>query len=210
MSSDAERERWNEKYRASPESWIEPDEFLPWAFRKFIRPAFPNGGHALDFAGGAGRHALWLAQQGWDVTLMDISEAGVELARQKAGALAPRLHGVVDDLTDFRASETRYDLVMAFYYLDRRVFPEIVCALRPGGLLLYKTHTIEQLRLASGPKDASHLLQPGELPRLAAGLQVLWTREAVEKKATAEMVARKEVGGRRLRSGQSVGAGNRT
>ena len=193
MNSDADqRECWNEKYRTSPERWIEPDSFLPWAFRQFIQPAFPNAGRALDFAGGAGRHALWLAQQGWDVTLIDISETGVELARQKAGPLAPHIHCVVDDLTQFRASQTQFDVVMGFYYLDRRIFPEIVRVLRPGGLLLYKTYTLEQLKLASGPKDASRLLEAGELSRLVAGLRVLWERETVSEKATAEIVARKE------------------
>lgn len=193
MNSDADqRECWNEKYRTSPERWIEPDSFLPWAFRRFIQPAFPNAGRALDFAGGAGRHALWLAQQGWDVTLIDISETGVELARQKAGPLAPHIHCVVDDLTQFRASQTQFDVVMGFYYLDRRIFPEIVRVLPPGGLLLYKTYTLEQLKLASGPKDASRLLEAGELSRLVAGLRVLWERETVSEKATAEIVARKE------------------
>ncbi len=193
MNSDEDqRERWNEKYRTSPESWIDPDEFLPWAFGKFIHPAFPNGGHALDFAGGAGRHALWLAQQGWDVTLIDISEAGVELARQKAGPLAPHIHLVVDDLTHFRTSQNQFDLVMAFYYLDRAVFPELLRALRPGGLLLYKTYTLAQLKLGRGPSDASRLLEPGELSRLAADSCILWERETVSEKATAEIVARKE------------------
>ena len=192
MSSDSQRERWNQKYRFSPQSWIEPDAFLPWAFRKFIQRVFPNAGRALDFAGGAGRHAIWLAQQGWDVTLIDISEAGVELARQKAGPLAPRLHYVIEDLTGFRASQTQFDLVMVFNYLDRDVFPEIVRSLRPGGLLLYKTHTLEQLKLAGGPKDTAYLLEPGELARLASGLQILWVREEVSEKATAELVAKRE------------------
>ena len=192
MSSDSQRERWNQKYRFSPQSWIEADAFLPWAFRKFIQRVFPNAGRALDFAGGAGRHAIWLAQQGWDVTLIDISEAGVELARQKAGPLAPRLHYVIEDLTGFRASQTQFDLVMVFNYLDRDVFPEIVRSLRPGGLLLYKTHTLEQLKLAGGPKDTAYLLEPGELARLASGLQILWVREEVSEKATAELVAKRE------------------
>ena len=193
MNSGADqRERWNERYRTSPESWNEPDEFLPSAFRRFIQPAFPNGGRALDFAGGAGRHALWLAQQGWDVTLIDISETGVELARQKAGPLAPHIHLVVDDLTHFRASQTQFDVVMGFYYLDRAIFPELVRALRSGGLLLYKTYTVEQLKLGGGPSDASRLLGPGELLRLVTGLCVVWGRETVSEKATAEVVAKKE------------------
>ena len=126
------------------------------------------------------------------MTLIDISETGVELARQKAGPLAPHIHCVVDDLTQFRASQTQFDVVMGFYYLDRRIFPEIVRVLRPGGLLLYKTYTLEQLKLASGPKDASRLLEAGELSRLVAGLRVLWEQETVSEKATAEIVARKE------------------
>ena len=188
-----ERERWNERYRTSPESWLEPDEFLPWAFRKFLQPAFPNGGRALDFAGGAGRHALWLAQQGWDVTLIDISDTALELARQKAGPLAPHMHFVVDDLTHFRASQTQFDVVMGFYYLDREIFPELIRALRPGGLLMYKTYTKEQVQFARGPKDAARLLEKGELARLVSDLELLWEREVVEEKATAEVVAKKRL-----------------
>ena len=193
MASDTEqRERWNERYRTKPESWLEPDDFLPWAFRQFVQPAFPNAGNALDFAGGAGRHTLWLARQGWDITLMDISEAGVELARQKAGPLTPHLHFVVDDLTEFRAAQNHFDLVMCFYYLDRTIFPEMVRALRPGGLLIYKTYTVVQLKLGGGPSDPTRLLKLGELSRLATGIHVLWEREVVNDKATAEIVARKQ------------------
>jgi hypothetical protein len=48
------------------------------------------------------------------------------------------------------------------------------------------------LKLPGGPKDASHLLAPGELLRLASGMRVLHYRETVAEKATAEVVARKE------------------
>lgn len=195
-SGDDGRERWNRKYREAPEAWLVPDPFLEWAFSQYILPLFPHGGRALDIAGGAGRHAIWLAQQGWKVTLIDISETGVEQARQNARSLAPHIHFVVDDLTRFRASQTRvktgFDLVMAFFYLERKIFPEIVRAVRPGGLLVYKTHTLAQAKLAGGPKNSAHLLKPGELLHLAAGLRVLHYQERKAKKATAELVARKE------------------
>jgi SAM-dependent methyltransferase len=188
-----ERQRWDEKYReaAGTATWTHPDELLIDAFSEYFRPAFPAGGTALDLAGGAGRNAIWLAKQGWDVTLIDISEIGVGQARQQAGPLASHMHFVVDDLTRFQASQIQFDIVMAFFYLDRKIFPEIVKTVKPGGFLIYKTLTLQQLKLAGGPKDPAHLLAPGELLQLANGLLVLHYREEVERKATAQLVARR-------------------
>lgn len=185
-----ERKHWNRKYRESPGSWLVHDSFLERAFTEFIRPLFPNGGSALDLAGGAGRQAIWLAQQGWEVTIIDISETGLEQARQKAGPLRSHVHFVVDDLTHFTASQMRFDVVMVFFFLERKIFPEIVRAIRPGGLLVYKTYT--QAALRNGPKNVSHLLKEGELLQLGRRLQVLDYREAVGEKATAELVAKKQ------------------
>ena len=194
--SDNERERWNQKYRESPGAWMVPDPFLARAFGEYILPLFPHRGSALDLAGGAGRHSIWLAQQGWEVTLIDISETGVEQARQNAGPLASHLHFVVDDLTHFKASqtefETAFEVVMAFFYLEREIFPEMVQAVRPGGLLVYKTYTLAQAKLAGGPKNPAHLLAPGEVLQLADGLRVLHYCTEVTEKSTAELVARKE------------------
>jgi tellurite methyltransferase len=226
--SDNERERWNHKYREAPgaSASMAPDPFLVRAFSEYILPLFPQGGSALDLAGGAGRHSIWLAKQGWEVTLIDISEAGVEQARQNAGPLASHIHFVVDDLTHFKAAKTQFaagfevvmagfEVVMACFYLERGIFSELLKALRPGGLLVYKTYTVAQAKLAGGPKNPAHLLQPGELLQLCNahggvtgvspvqpggdarlsisgnGLRVLHYREETAEKATAELVARK-------------------
>jgi tellurite methyltransferase len=197
VSSRNEREHWNQKYRESSGSWGEPDPFLEYAFSGYIRPMFSTPGCALDLAGGAGRHTIWLAKQGWEVTLIDIAETGVEQARQKAGSLSTRVHFVVDDLTHFRAAKSRFDLVLVFYYLDRTIFPEIVKSIRPGGLLVYKTLTRAQMELRGGPRDPAYLLESGELLRLADGLEALHYREQVAERATAELVARKHAGTRK-------------
>jgi 2-polyprenyl-3-methyl-5-hydroxy-6-metoxy-1,4-benzoquinol methylase len=193
--SDNERERWNQKYReaSGAGTWMIPDPFLERTFSEYILPLFPHGGSALDLAGGAGRHSIWLAKQGWEVTLIDISETGVEQARQNAGPLASHIHFVVDDLTRFKASQTQHEVVMAFFYLERGIVSEIVKAMRPGGLLVYKTYTLAQTKLGGGPRNPVHLLEPGELSQLASGLRVLHYREEVAEKATAELVARKEI-----------------
>jgi SAM-dependent methyltransferase len=189
-NSDNERERWNRKYSEDCGAALRaPDPFLEAAFAEFIRPLFPKGGRALDLAGGAGRHAIWLAQQGWEVTLIDISEPGVERARQSAGSLASHIRFVVDDLTRFKASqtefETRFDVVMAFFYLERSIFSEMVKAVRSGGLFVYKTYLKSQARHLTNP---AHLLETGELLRMAEGMRILRYREV---EAMAELVAAK-------------------
>jgi tellurite methyltransferase len=199
-SSDKERERWNRKYReaaACATARTAPDPFLVRTFSEFILPEFPRGGSAFDLAGGAGRHTIWLAKQGWQVTIIDISETGIALARQNAGPLASHIHFVVDDLTHFNAAQTQFgaafDVIMGFFYLERKVFPEVLGALRPGGLLIYKTYLAAKAKLPSGPKNPEHLLEPGELVRLATGLRILHCREEVTQRAFAELVARKEI-----------------
>jgi tellurite methyltransferase len=199
-NSNAERERWNQKYREASGASVSmaPDPFLPQAFSEYILPLFPRGGRALDLAGGTGRHSIWLAEQGWEVTLIDISETGVEQARQNAGPLASEIHFVVNDLTGFKAAQTEFEagfeVVIAFFYLERRIFSEMVKAVRPGGLLLYKTYTVAQAKLPGGPKNLAYLLQAGELLQLANGdgLRVLHCSEETAETATAELVARKE------------------
>ena len=189
-TADNERERWNRKYSEGCGAPRNPDVFLARAFSDFIRPLFPNGGRALDLAGGAGRHAIWLAQQSWEVTLIDISEAGIEQARQNAGPLASHIHFVVDDLTRFKASQTgfhpEYGVVMAFFYLERKSFSEMVKAVRVGGLLVYKTYLKAHAQCVKNP---AHLLEAGELLQLAKGLRILHYREV---EGTAELVGGKD------------------
>jgi SAM-dependent methyltransferase len=211
-NTESDRERWNRKHRESLDSSgrlvsANPDPLLEKAFAEYVLPLFPNGGSALDLAGGTGRHAIWLAKRGWEVTLIDVSDVGVEQARENAGRFASNIRFVIDDLTGFLASQTQdsqrqFDLVIVFYYLEREIFPEILKALRPGGLLIYKTHMRPitasdadrdgEKKLTQGPKNAAYLLMPGELPRLAKGLRIMHYREDLAGRATAELIGRKK------------------
>lgn len=183
-----ERTVWDERYRNGHPPLTEPNRFLLDAYSRFVEPRFPNAGTALDLAGGAGRHALWLAQRGWQVTLIDISSQGLTLARKKSADISPPIEFVHTDLRQFRAS-SQYDLVLAFYYLERSIFPELEKSLRPGGILLYKTYVRDENDPIRTTRNPAHLLEPGELLAAFPRLRVLHHREYRSKRLVAELVA---------------------
>jgi SAM-dependent methyltransferase len=49
----------------------------------FLESTLPDDGHVLDAGGAAGRYSVWLAERGYDVTLVDISETQLDVAREK-------------------------------------------------------------------------------------------------------------------------------
>src|SRR5271169_6812350 len=55
-------------------------------------------GKALDLASGAGRNALWLAEQGWEVTAVDGAPSAIEILQTRAAERALQIKAVVADL----------------------------------------------------------------------------------------------------------------
>src|ERR1700686_2889642 len=86
-----EKTLWDAKYAEGSHASLEPDPLLPSAYQDWLAGGEP--GTALDVAGGVGRHAIWLAERGWKVRLVDISEVGISLVKKNAAKLA---HGAVD------------------------------------------------------------------------------------------------------------------
>jgi len=192
----AVREQWNERYRAGEHTGTDPDPLLLHLYEEFIAPLFPELGRGLDLAGGAGRHAIWMAKQGWQMTLADLSDEATAVARQNAQAAGVELQTVsepgIDTLMRASASTAaQYDLIMVFQYLDRSLFPAMRTAIRPGGLILYKAHTIDHLAIGDGkgPKDPEYLLQRQELLRVFSGARVLYYTETVVRRGTQCLLA---------------------
>jgi SAM-dependent methyltransferase len=193
MAMNDERTSWDRRYREGSHGSLDPDPFLMESYAEFAEPVFPRGGQALDIAGGVGRHAIWLAQRGWRVMLTDISEVGMAKARENAGALATKIEFEVRDCSSFSAGDKQYDLVMVFFYLQREIFPELIKAISPGGLLLYKTYTHLHPKFGRGPTHPMHLLEENELLRAFSGLEVLHYHETVRDRGVAEFVGRKKL-----------------
>src|SRR5262249_10925261 len=118
--------------------------------------------------------------RGWHVRIVDISEVGLGLARQKAlQTLGTRRATELIELevADLSCSPSLdrnlFDLVVVFRYLNRELFPALVHTLKPGGILIYVTYTIGQLRFPRGPHDPRFLLQPDELRQAFSNLEIL-------------------------------------
>jgi SAM-dependent methyltransferase len=187
-----ERDAWNQRYREGSHGGNGPDPFLIKSYEEFIQPSFPAGGTALDAAGGAGRHAVYLAERAWRVTLADISESGIERARGLAKRYGVTIDFLLGDARDLDFGREQFDLVMVFFYLERDILPMLGAALRPGGLILYKTYTHEHEKFASrGLSHPMYFLDDNELLRAFPGFRVLYYRESVHERGIAELVARK-------------------
>jgi SAM-dependent methyltransferase len=155
----------------------------------------PETGTALDVACGRGRNALWLAARGLSVRAIDRDPAVIAHLRESAAALSVAIDADVVDLEIGapRLGLSRYDLIVVTNYLHRPLFPHLIAALRPHGVLVYETFTRAQARRGK-PRNPAFLLAPGELLALTAELTTLASREGVFlERDVASVVARKRV-----------------
>jgi 2-polyprenyl-3-methyl-5-hydroxy-6-metoxy-1,4-benzoquinol methylase len=178
-----DRERWNAKFLSGDAQSTEPDPLLV----EIATPLAP--GRALDLAGGAGRHALWLAQHGWNVVLSDISDQGLAIAARRATEtdihLTIRRESAAETMAWASASEP-FDLIVVFWFLLREYLAALPALLSPSGLVVDKTFTSEHARFATG--DSPHYaLHPGELQTAFPTLDTILYRET---NGVAELVAR--------------------
>lgn len=124
---------WDEMYRR-------PDAPL----RTGATPALPEAvkglrpGKALDFGMGLGRNALYLAELGWEVTGVDLSEEAIRQVSEISQKKGFNLHAVKADLRQWDLGKGQWDLIVAanMHSLLVESAPRIIEALKPGGLLV--------------------------------------------------------------------------
>jgi SAM-dependent methyltransferase len=129
----------------------------PWIVK--YASLIPEKGRVLDLACGNGRHAIWLAQQGYQVDAVD----------RDAQALSnmmgmDNIEVIVVDIEagDWPYSDLRYDGVIVSRYLYRPLLPALAEILNPGGVLIYETFMTGNERYGK-PSNPDFLLLPNEL-----------------------------------------------
>ncbi|GMV50069.1 dihydroneopterin aldolase [Nitrospirales bacterium NOB] len=159
-------------------------------------------GSVLDLAAGRGRHALYLLSQGRQVTAIDRDADA--LASLEAVAKARHLSGLTTQVLDLEQDpppnlgQAQYDAVLVCFYLHRPLFPLLMEALKPNGVLLYETFTIDNYFRRRHPRRWEFCLAQNELLRLTSPLRLLHYDEGdhdgghgEEPSYTARLVAQK-------------------
>lgn len=124
-------------------------------------------GRALDLGCGQGRHALWLASQGWAVVGVDFSAVAVRRARDHSEEKGLTVDLTVADVTRYEPASASFDLVLVAYLHLRRSQRRAVLriaerALAPGGTLVMVGFD-RRHGGAGGPQDSLLRIQPDEL-----------------------------------------------
>lgn len=176
-------QHWNDRYATSEFVWTtSANRFLPPEVEG-LKP-----GRALDLACGEGRNAVWLATQGWDVTGVDFSSAGLEKAAAlaEAAGVTASTRWVCADATAWDP-DAGFDLVVVFYLQlaaeQRRAAMSVAAsALAPGGILLVVGHDLDNLtKGVGGPPDPAVLYTPDDLvgDLTSSGVQGLVVEKAI-------------------------------
>jgi SAM-dependent methyltransferase len=117
----------------------------------------------LDVAAGGGRHSRFFADRGHKVTALDRDTSAL--------ASHPDIEIVQADLEDgssWLLPGRTFGAVVVTNYLHRPLFPALLDALAPGGVLLYETFMEGNERFGR-PSNPAFLLKDGELLDLARG-----------------------------------------
>ena len=153
-SEQSSKQKWETRYGAADyEPNLEVVPFLGDAASR-IRPC-----RALCLAAGAGRNAVYLAQQGFEVTAVDISPAGLERCAALARRRGVELELVEADLLDYEFTD-RFGLITMLYYYEPCLFPRIRSAVEDKGHFLFQTFSVDQAAQDWGPSNLAFLAKP--------------------------------------------------
>ncbi len=165
------KERWEQRYRADEYVFgTEPNDFL----RANVGLLPP--GRVLCLAEGEGRNATFLAAQGYDVSSIDLTEAGVAKTRRLAVERGVSVAAEVGDLATADLGVGRWLAVVSMFAhvppdVRRDLHRRVVAALAPGGVLLLESYTPAQIgRGTGGPQTAELTMTLAGLREELAGL----------------------------------------
>ncbi|RUM64684.1 MAG: tellurium resistance protein TehB [Sulfurimonas sp.] len=167
--------RWNQKYRTLP---------MPTHVSKILKDyvQYAKIADALDIACGQGRHSVFLAELGFHVEAVDISEVALSHLKNVTNVTP-----VCADLDTYTLTQT-YDLIVNINYLDRTLVPQIKEALKPEGIIIFETFVEAEGVGFHQPSNRAYVLHVNELLALFCDLEIIYYEEKVDTNLRGENV----------------------
>ncbi|MBF0623554.1 MAG: class I SAM-dependent methyltransferase [Magnetococcales bacterium] len=169
--NEAEQTRWDARYRNGD---------LPRGVARVLEDnqhLLPAAGAALEIACGRGGNALFLAARGLETTALDLSPVAIADLETEARARHLPLTARVCDLLAEPLPPACCQVLVVSRFLERALFPALLAALTPGGLLFYQTFVADPVHADRGPRNPVHRLEPNELLTLCRPFRILVYRE---------------------------------
>ncbi|MEA3372794.1 MAG: methyltransferase domain-containing protein [Campylobacterota bacterium] len=179
--------RWNQKYK----SCAMPGYVAP-VVKNYLK--YANVGRALDIACGTGRHTNYLAEHGYSVDAVDISDYALSQI-----PFSDKIRTIEADLDGYEIPKESYDLIINCNFLERNHFPMMIEALKPAGLLIFETFLEAEGEGFHQPSNPDFLLKHNELLHAFESLEIIHYEEhesvnhCNERVNIASLVARKGV-----------------
>ncbi|WP_168210711.1 class I SAM-dependent methyltransferase [Persicimonas caeni] len=167
-----DRDKWNAKFGGRADEPLDPNPFIVEHVDRL------EEGSVLDLACGDGRNALFLAESGFEVCGVDISDVGLARLRRFAAerGLDVDTHQIDLDAPDALSGLSGFDNVVISHFKPPQTFwaqaPDL---LRLGGVLLIDTFSIRQHEEFGFPER--FCLRPGELRDVSDKLEVVLHEE---------------------------------
>ena len=181
--------KWNSKHSDRIDSY---NELVPNNRLKNLS-AYLNGGSAIDLACGLGDNSFFLAESGYDVQALDISDIAVNYVKEQASKRQATVHPQLCDLTEWNKlniKENSIDLLVITYYLDRQLFPYVKSIIKEKGYFFMETFYLSPDTKERTKVSDKYKLQPNELLSLFGEWQILFYEEN-EQEGRQSIFARK-------------------
>ncbi len=142
-----------------------------------------KSGAALDLGAGDGRNALYLAQNGFDVTAVDFSATAIEKIQYKAEHHHISIRGVISNVCDFEFSSV-YNVIITTFVLHHLKKDEGLDVIRKmqlntktGGYNVITTFTQDGDFYRNDPDKQYFYPKHDELQGIYRGWEILWYGE---------------------------------
>ena len=171
-----DKKRWNERYLEDPM----PQNVSP-IVEKYIEHV--NIGNALDVACGTGRNTHFLADLGFNVDAVDISDYALDRVRKSS-----TINKIDSDLDKYNITPNKYDLIVNVNYLNRRLLSQMKDALRSGGVVMFETFIVAHGDFNLPTTNLDYLLRKNELLHSFIGLDIIYYEERIDTNLKGERI----------------------